>query len=386
MKKPCPTIPAACGTGILILTSSTGGGHDSVAVALQEAIQALAPEISVRVLDPLSGRGRTGPLSPARWYDATVAQAPWLWGLVYHATNRAWAVKLGLHGPGALLWTRRLRSILQSERPALVVSVHPLCTHLAAHVLRKSPVAPPLHCVVTDLVTIHRCWACATADAFYVATAEACEALIALGIPPGRIDVTGLPLRGAFAQVQHAAGSDAPPRVLLLGGGRPSRRLTAVARALAASVRPLKLVVVCGRNTRLRRRLARTVGTRATVLGWRDDIAALMQDSSVVVTKGGPTTVAEALSQARPLLIYQALPGQEAGNVALVERTGAGRYIPDTGALVCAVATRAQGEPTGNAAQALWWGSAAQRVAVRLVAAREDASTAPRRPAHEGGR
>src|SRR5713226_63367 len=64
---------------VLILTSSTGVGHDSVATALQEAIQAMAPEVGVRVLDPLSGRNGSGPMSPGRWYDAVVAHAPWLW-------------------------------------------------------------------------------------------------------------------------------------------------------------------------------------------------------------------------------------------------------------------------------------------------------------------
>ena len=99
---------AAQSRGILILTSSTGGGHDSVAAALQEALHALAPEVSVRILDPLSGKRSDGPLSPGRWYDAMVAHAPWLWGLCYHATDNARAVRLGM-AAGALLWARRLR-------------------------------------------------------------------------------------------------------------------------------------------------------------------------------------------------------------------------------------------------------------------------------------
>ena len=240
---------------------------------------------------------------------------------------------------GALLWARRLRSTLRTERPRLVVSVHPLCTRLAADVLRTVPDAPPLRCVVTDLVTIHRCWACAAVDTFYVATAEARDALVALGIPRERLHLSGLPVRASFAQTSlartpHVPPDEAIPRVLLLGGGRPSHRMEQVARALAASHPPVRLVVVCGRNARLRRRLTRALGARATVLGWRDDIAALMRWSSIVVTRGGPTILAEALSQARPVVIYQALPGQESGNVTLARRIGAGRYILDVNALV----------------------------------------------------
>ena len=137
-----------------------------------------------------------------------------------------------------------------------------------------------------------------------------------------------------------------------------------------ASHRPLRLVVVCGRNTRLQRRLTRTVGARAIVFGWCDDIAALMRWSSVVITKGGPTTLAEALSQARPVVIHQVLPGQEVGNVALVQRIGVGRYIPDAHAFARGVALQPQ--PAVSTAHAAWWGSAAQRVAACIVAARMD--------------
>lgn len=360
---------------VLILTTSTGGGHDSVAVALQEAVQAQSPEARVRILDPLSGARRQSPLSPGRWYDTMVAWAPWVWGLFYRATNNAGAVRLG-RAAGALLWARRLRAVIQAERPGLVVSVHPLCTQLAAAVLSALPDAPPLHCVVTDLVTIHRCWACAAAEAFYVATAEARDALMAMSIPCERIHVNGLPLRAPFAQAPRAPVDGVTPRVLVLGGGCPSRRLEQVARALVATRLPLRLVVVCGRNTRLQRRLTRAVGAHATVLGWHDDVAALMRWSSVVVTRGGPTTVAEALSQARPVVIYQALSGQEDGNVSLVKRTCSGCYVPDVDALVRAVTAYLCVRPAGCMTQALWWGGAAQRVAARLVMAYTRASAA----------
>jgi 1,2-diacylglycerol 3-beta-galactosyltransferase len=249
----------------------------------------------------------------------------------------------------------------------MVVSVHPLCTRLAAAVLRTMPDAPPLHCVVTDLVTVHRCWASDAVRRYYVATSDASEALIGLGISPEHIQVTGLPLRASFASPPQAPAVEAVARVLLLGGGRPSRRIELVARALVRPGSPLHLVVVCGRNARLQRRLFRALGTRATVFGWRDDIAALMRWSSVVVTKGGPTTVAEALSQARPVVIFQALEDQETGNVALAERSGSGCYVPDVDALGQAIARWSRASRTGDTAQAMWLGRAAQRVAGSIL-------------------
>jgi UDP-N-acetylglucosamine:LPS N-acetylglucosamine transferase len=206
--------------------------------------------------------------------------------------------------------------------------------------------------------------------AFYVATRQAAAALVAAGIPTARIHVTGLPVRCGFS-----GPPSAPPRgpqiaVLLLGGGRATPDLERAARMLLASRLPLRLVVVCGHNERLRRRLAALGHGQATVLGWRDDVAALMRACDVVVTKGGSATLAEAFSQARPVVTYQALPGQEEGNVALLEQEGLGRHVADVATLPAAIIqTCARDAARCAAERACWWAGAAARVADHLVAA-----------------
>lgn len=365
----------ARGRDIVILTASTGCGHDSVAAALQHVLNEGAPDISVWVMDPLSVTDFARLLSAGRWYDAMAAHAPWLWGLCYHATNNEWACRIGM-AAGARLWARRLRTTIETEQPSIVVSVHPLCTRLAADVLCSLPEPPSLHCVVTDLVTVHRCWASTAVDAYYVATADAHDTLVRMGIPSHHVQVTGLPLREAFTQAPEAPAADECPRVFLFGGGRAGRWVHKVACALVDAGVPLQLVVVCGRNDRLRRRLQRAVGTRATVLGWHDDIAAMMRWSSLVITKAGPTAVAEALSQARPVVITHTLPGQEAGNVTLVARLRAGCRPPSIAAVVRLVAAGPRAWPTGALEHAAWWGGASGRVARCLLAAHGDLSVA----------
>lgn len=189
-------------TDVVILTASTGGGHDSVASALAEALHELAPECRVRILDALSGGRARGPLSPGRWYDLTVAHAPWLWGVFYRATDKPRVVRRGMIIVKVLLGPQ-LGTAIRAERPGIVVAVHPIAARLAAAVLCVTPSAPPLHCVVTDLVSLHRCWACADVDAFYVATPEARDALADMGIPRSRVSLTGLPV-GALSGVRSA--------------------------------------------------------------------------------------------------------------------------------------------------------------------------------------
>src|SRR5207248_10090738 len=146
-------------------------------------------------------------------------------------TNHEGMVRLSV-AMAALLWGPRLRAALYAERPDLVVSVHPLCARLAARALHDVPDSPPHHCVVTDLVTVHRCWAAPGVAAFYVASNRAAAALVAAGIPAARVHVAGLPVRCGFT-----VPPTAPPRgpqiaTLLLGGGRATGALERAARTL----------------------------------------------------------------------------------------------------------------------------------------------------------
>jgi 1,2-diacylglycerol 3-beta-galactosyltransferase len=377
-----PVVPRGSAPAtVLLLTASTGAGHTSTAAALADALQAALPAARVRVCNALHREAGDALLRADRWYDLVIAQAPRLWEWFFHLTNHEGAVRLGT-AVAALLWGPRLRATLKAERPDLVVSLHPLCARLAAHVLCRMPHPPPHHCVVTDLVTVHRCWAAAGVGAFYVATPHAAAALSAAGIPPERIHLTGLPVRRAFAVPASAPPRHADLAVLLLGGGRATRTLEQACHALLAGRLPLRLVVVCGRNERLRRRLVARVGGRARVLGWRDDVAALMRASDVVATKAGSATLAEAFSQARPVVIYQVLPGQEEGNVALLEQEGLGRHVTDMALLPAAVAAvGASGTARCEAGRARWWAGAADRVARQLAAALERVASGAAGPA-----
>ncbi len=55
----------------------------------------------------------------------------------------------------------------------------------------------------------------------------------------------------------------------------------------------------------------------------------LMQAADFIVCKAGGLIVSEALAAGLPLLIAEALPGQETGNVEYVVRGGGGAFVND---------------------------------------------------------
>jgi 1,2-diacylglycerol 3-beta-galactosyltransferase len=128
------------------------------------------------------------------------------------------------------------------------------------------------------------------------------------------------------------------PTVLLLGGGDGVGPLALLAERLDAAQLPCDLAIVTGRNAALAEQLrARPWRGTVHVYGFVSPLAELYRAASLVITKAGPGTIAEACAAGCPLVLWGAIPGQETGNVSLVVSHGAGVWAPTPPDVVQAV-------------------------------------------------
>lgn len=97
----------------------------------------------------------------------------------------------------------------------------------------------------------------------------------------------------------------------------------------------LRVVVLCGRNARLRRRLGRL--PRVVALGWRDDVPSLMAASDVLVHNAGGLSLTEALAAGLPAITYRPIPGHGRANAEVLDRAGVAPWARDAAALAAAV-------------------------------------------------
>jgi 1,2-diacylglycerol 3-beta-galactosyltransferase len=347
---------------LLFLIADTGGGHRAAAAAVAGALERGYPGRYAPVLcDPMAGPAAPRPLRLiTRAYGPVVRLAPWLWGIIYHATDSGLAASL-LRQILRAVAGRPLAAALAAVRPAAVVSFHPLAGQLAARAwLDRTPSGrtAALVTVITDFGVPHATWRAGGAD--LVASPGGPSPGPAGGRPtramcrPGAADTTvlsGLPVGHGFQlgpatqtereELRRAAGlRESAFLVVLTGGGEGAGRLGRHAMALLRGLPDVHLVVICGRNARLYRRLARLATRsdgRLTVRGFVPDMAAWLRCADLVVTKAGPGTIAEAACCGAPILLMSHLPGQERGGVQRVIRAGAGRYLPRASRLVAAV-------------------------------------------------
>jgi 1,2-diacylglycerol 3-beta-galactosyltransferase len=311
--------------------SDAGGGHRAVSRALSQAlIERHGAE--VRVEDLLALDRRSLPHRMVRIYPWVIRYAPLLNGIAYHGTNQNHLYRVLSHRSVRRL-SPHVVDLMAEWRPNVVVTTHPLCNRLVLDVLEAFERPIPVVAVVTELVSVHVSWVDERLDAYSTATREAYDAVLARGAPEGRVVLTGLPVDARFSardaepgDLREALGLERDRfSVMLVGGGEGAGRLAAQVRALDRSGIDLQTIVVCGRNVRLRERLLRaSLRQPAAILGFVDVMPRLMRAADVVVTKGGPTTIAEALVAGQPVVVTSVLPGQEEGNDHFVKQHGVG--------------------------------------------------------------
>ena len=319
---------------IVFYFSDAGGGHRSVAEAIIEAMESeYGGLFTAEMVDFFKGFG-PGPIRKMPDLYPEMVKAKHLWQASFYATNgRARARVLT-----ASLWPlmrSKMRKLVQAHPADLVVSVYPLATTAALKALGTR--RPPFYTVVTDLITTHALWFDTRADRILLPTETARQRALRYHMPPEKLEVVGLPVAAQHCAPvgnkltlrQRLGWLTDLPMVIIVGGVEGMGPLARTARAIDASGLRLGLVIICGRNLKLRAALqAQTWENPAFIHGFTRDMPDFMRAADVIVTKAGSVTIAEALNANLPIILYGKVPGQEDGNVAFVESEGAGIWAP----------------------------------------------------------
>jgi 1,2-diacylglycerol 3-beta-galactosyltransferase len=320
---------------VLILMSDTGGGHRSAAEAIAEAVHQLYGEACrVEIADPWADHtpfpiNRLGQL-----YGPLVNRGTILWKLIFRSTSNRRVLSLLVR----IFWPairKSMKDFFRQSNPDVIVSVHPVLTYFSIRALQEANLRIPFVTVVTDLVSLHPLWLCRETDSCLVPTELARNRALANGLPLEKIKVVGLPVSLKFAKgagekeiLRDKLGLERDrPTILMVGGAEGVGKVYKIARAIAKTRVNAQLVIVAGRNNRLRRRLEKVNWEiPTTVSGFVANMPELMGASDVIVTKAGPSTISEALAAGLPILLSGFIPGQEEGNVEYVIDNGVGTW------------------------------------------------------------
>ncbi len=315
---------------------SYNSGHHRASIAIERALKMLAPETEVL---NINGFNYTNPILERvinRTYMSVIRRKPQIWDYLYDNPkifNKVQALRDFIHDMNF----EKLQGLLEDFKPDAIACTQAFpCGMIADLKARNEFIKNPLIGVLTDY-TPHSYWIYPTIDYFIVPAEQGKERLKANGIPGEKIKVFGMPIDPRFNTrsdarlVKLSLGLDTDkPVILVMGGGGGYGPIIEMAQALDNLEEAFQIIVVTGINARLFKWLNRhkdKFSKKLIPLQFVENVNELMQISSIIITKPGGLTTAEALAKFLPMIIIYPIPGQEAKNAQFLTQIGVARQI-----------------------------------------------------------
>ncbi len=319
------TVPGLPKIRILVLTSSTGGGHDARAEAFAEwCFQLYQHNVDVRIeqmLEKSSVVNRAG----VRLYNRLQLSAPWVHKVFYAVVELLSYLNRRRVTFGAEYYVQ----VLEEYRPHLVLSVHDCLNRgyfqLAREVLGADQVRCATYCgEFSGGWGYSRNWIEPTVDRYFSRTPTANDYAVKKGIarektrvrgylmlPKAHLEEFSIPERRDFRVKQLGLDPDRFTVFLATGGNGANNHLELLPVLLKHAAR-VQAIIICGKDKETYNKLVHWRATHPEFTchleGYSDIVHLLMQASDAIVTRGGTTTCAKALHFQCPI-IFNAFGG-----------------------------------------------------------------------------
>ncbi len=310
---------------ILVLTSSTGGGHDARAEAFAEwCFQLYRHDVDVRIeqmLEKSSIVNRTG----VNLYNRIQRAAPWLHKIFYTLIE----LLSYLNHRGVTFGAGYYEAVLRDYKPHLVFSVHDCLNRGYFQAARDFLGAGKVRCATycgefSGGWGYSRNWIEPSVDLYISRTQTANDYAIKQGIPReksrvrgylmlprARLEVLSPEERRTFRAKQLGLDPD-KFTVFLATGGNGANNHHDLLPALLQHADRVQAIIICGRNKETYNEIVhwRAIHPEFTCYleGYSESVHLLMQASDAIVTRGGTTTCAKALNFQCPI-IFNAFGG-----------------------------------------------------------------------------
>lgn len=317
--------------------SDTGGGHRAAAEAIRDGLYEKygKENIDAELLDVF--RLSRFPMNYLpEFYPWLIARSKGSWGLGYKMSNtrrRAAVLSRTMY----LANSRRFKKMARKNPVDVIVCVHSIIARPSLKAWRALDYRPPFITVVTDLVSTHSFWYDKHAEFTMVPTQAAFDKGLETGIPADKMRITGLPVNPAFVEKlegkeisrEKLGWEQGKTTILMVAGGEGMGALWDTARAINDLKRDIQLVVIAGRNKSLKAKMDAAEWNQTThIYPFVTNMPQLMDAADIIVTKAGPATITEAAIAGLPMILMDAIPGQEDGNVTHVIDHDAGAWAP----------------------------------------------------------
>lgn len=321
---------------ILIMSASTGGGHNKAANAIKSTLE--DNNIECTIIDSLKLVNSTMDKFISRGYEKSAMYTPKAYGRVYKLSDINLISRNEFKGnPLAKIMAYKFKKLIKKTNPDLIIGTHPFpmiaLSDLKKHDLENklSINIPPLVSLLTDYTT-HSTWIQNEIDYYIVANEFVKELLIYEGVSSYKIKPFGIPIEKSFFENREKSIvfdelglSPNKFTVLLMGGSFGAGGIKDALEDLLQMDSDFQIIVITGKNVHLKdklQKISKFNNKSICVLGYTNNMNDLLSHIDLLISKPGGLTVTEALIKNTPMVIPYCIPGQEEENLDFLTNSG----------------------------------------------------------------
>ncbi|WP_414698233.1 MGDG synthase family glycosyltransferase [Peptacetobacter sp. AB845] len=349
---------------VLIMSASTGGGHNRAAKAIQEELELKninGEPIECKIIDSLKLINSFTDKLISRGYEKSAMYTPEAYGSIYRLSDSELVSKNEYKdNPLTSLLARKLKTLIKNEEPNLIIGTHPfpmiaLCKlkkmandkKIAENSINEpeelssyfhwseEPIEiPPLISILTDY-TVHSTHIQNEIDYYIVGHEYVKELLVSEGEAPEKIKPYGIPVEKSFLlhrdkdTILKELNLDPEKKtIVLMGGSFGAGNIKETLDELLEINRDFQILVITGRNKVLKEKIDKRLAIadhnkNVQVLGFTDKMNDILYAADLIVTKPGGLTTTETMLKGIPMIVPYYIPGQEEENLDFLSNCGA---------------------------------------------------------------
>jgi processive 1,2-diacylglycerol beta-glucosyltransferase len=305
---------------VLILTVSVGNGHNQAAFNMQQNLQAAGCTVTTIDFLQMQHYGLPNLLSKA--YKTLIEYKPSFFRQICKISEIETFdnVKYML----AKANQRVIGRLVQKYQPDTILCTHFFPLAAAAAYKKKYHSVFKLVGIVTDYI-VHPIWDVAYVDQYFVAHSALVSQLKNTRHPLGSVIPSGIPVGSNFTPVVHSASLN---NILVMTSWQTDETMLMILNVLQILPRRIHITFVTGNDLPRQKQLGKIAfhHQNYTVIGFTNQVASLMKQSDLLITKPGGLTITEALATATPILVFSPIPGIEEDNARFLEQEHLGYW------------------------------------------------------------
>ena len=313
---------------VLILSCSTGEGHNSASKAYLEYLHSIGVEAEVKDTMSLVGPNATSKASEIYLFSTRTK----LFGMVYKAGAAISEAMDSAKSPvyyANKLYCEKLHDYIESNGFTAVICAHIFPAEAITALKRKGK----LNAVSIFLMTDYTCipfMQDTELDYYIVPHFHLIEECVKKGLPREKLRPYGIPVKSIFHNPKADRTEVRNQCILEFGYMDPDKKWFLMMSGsmgfghLQDTVKEIfkqygdkvEVIMVCGNNAELRTRLMKNFGGHSNfkAIGFTDKVAMLMDACDVIFTKPGGLSSTEAAAKHIPIVHTAPIPGCETFN------------------------------------------------------------------------